>query len=203
MLVGITGYAQHGKDTTGQRLVDEFGFKRFAFADQLKALALDIDPHIGVENADGSLIRLSEAVSVMGWEGAKGLPEVRRLLIALGIGVRSRIGADAWVEACITSIESQDLDVYADNIVVTDVRFPNEAVWVQGMGALMRVTRPGVEAVPHENESERYVPEFSVRPELDIVAENLEQLIPRVDTAALFILNDRPSVATSIRRAYD
>ena len=44
MIVGITGYAQHGKDTAAQVLVTEFGFVRVGFADALKELALAVNP---------------------------------------------------------------------------------------------------------------------------------------------------------------
>lgn len=212
MLIGITGHAQHGKDTSGQVLVDEFGFTRFAFADQLKALALDLDPIVlvklkmsGPDEVEGvEAFHLSELVRDAGWEMAKAIPEVRRLLIQLGIGVRNRIGADAWVDACLSSIEEAGLDVMADRVVITDVRFPNEARWIQGEGMLLRVMRPGVVEVDPKSESEKYVDEFSVNSRFDIVAEDIEDLRAKVREVGAHVNNISDGIeATSIRRAYD
>ncbi len=212
MLIGITGHAQNGKDSTGQRLVEEFGFTRYAFADQLKALALDMDPIVLLkvrmlngEQAGSDSLRLSELVGEVGWEGAKSIPEVRRILIMLGIGVRNRIGADAWVDAVLNRIEADGLDYMVDRIVITDVRFPNEANWIQGEGYLMRVKRTGFEPVVDvTNESEKYVDEFIVQEQLDIEAANLEELYPKVDTAMLFVISRlQPLASTELMRAYD
>jgi hypothetical protein len=131
-IIGVTGYAQHGKDTLGQRLVDVHGFTRYAFADQLKSMALALNPLIG-------RFRLADAVEQSGWEGAKTNAEVRRFLQVLGTeGVRDHLGADSWVKAL-------ELKLKADNparAVITDVRFPNEAAWVKANGGLMvRVKR--------------------------------------------------------------
>lgn len=190
-LVGITGYAQHGKDSTGKRLVEKFGYHRFAFADQLRALALDIDPIIEYEVPYEDHIRveydnLAALVQDRGYEAAKALPEVRRFLVALGIGVRNRIGADAWVDALQREVDLQGYGIGRDNIVITDVRFPNEASFVQNHGILIRVTKPGREAVPHDNPAEVYVKTF--KPDIDIVANDLDELYAEVDTAMLAML---------------
>lgn len=148
LVVGITGFAQNGKDTFAARLVDRHGFKRYAFADPLKSLALTLDPLIpfGAVPADNpgprgyQARRLSFVVRTHGWEFAKQEPEVRRFLQVLGTeGVRHHLGDDSWVKACGKAFLADGVD----RVVITDVRFPNEADYVRNVcgGVLVRVTR--------------------------------------------------------------
>ena len=156
MLVGLTGRAQHGKDTTGERFVER-GFKRYGFADQLKALALYINPIVqDYADAEGPTFHLRTIVESSGWEAAKKLPEVRRFLQELGTGVRDHIGQDAWVRA----LELKWLGDLSPNAVITDVRFPNEAAFItRNNGILIGINRPDFESgVDPKHESERYVP---------------------------------------------
>jgi len=139
MLVGVTGYAQHGKDTIGQICV-RGGATRFAFADQLKELALYVNPIVIPADITGRATerRLRDVVDAFGWENAKKNAEVRRFLQELGTGVRDIIGEDAWVNA----LEKLWVASGAMHAVVTDVRFPNEADWIhRNNGVLLRVTR--------------------------------------------------------------
>ncbi len=133
MLIGVTGYAQHGKDTVANLLVREFGFTRIAFADTLKRMALVLDP---IVTSDREPWRLAPLVKRVGWEQAKQNPEVRRFLQVLGTeAVRDNLGADSWVEA---------LDMKRngiEDVVIPDVRFENEAHYIQSNGQLWGVRR--------------------------------------------------------------
>jgi hypothetical protein len=138
MLIGLMGYAGSGKDTVANELIAR-GWERRAFADALRSVALETNPI--VTHIDH--IRLSEVVSDIGWDRAKReYSEVRKLLQNLGMGVRNHIGYDAWVDA---AFKDRDLN---RNLVITDVRFLNEAERVKAEGGfLVRVVRPGTEAV--------------------------------------------------------
>lgn len=180
MIVGLTGRAQHGKDFTA-RVLAEFGFKRYAFADQLKSMALVLNPYIDSKYT----LRLYQLVQDQGWDGAKENPEVRRFLQVLGTeGVREHLGEDAWVAALEKHIrdDTGDPNFYARNIVITDVRFPNEARWVtrnQG-GVLWRIRRINLDGTAYDNglgadhPSEQYVDSLPV--EREIVARTKEEL---------------------------
>lgn len=151
-LVGVTGYAQHGKDTLGQHLVERYGFTRYGFADALKSMALALNPHILQSwNGDGVIAqRLREVVGTHGWEGAKREGEVRRFLQVLGTeGVRDHIGEESWVNALALRLEQDG----CERAVICDVRFPNEAAWVHRMGGVMvRVMRVDPEtSLPFDN----------------------------------------------------
>ena len=137
-IVGMMGYAQSGKDTVAARLVAEHGFRRYAFADALKRVALGIDPIVSVLD-DFTRVHLSDVVDQYGWEAAKRAPEVRRVLQHTGMVIRDTLGADTWVKEVTRKFYAEDMP-----IVVTDVRFPNEVDAIRRKGGiLVRVVRPG------------------------------------------------------------
>jgi hypothetical protein len=153
MLVGVTGYAQHGKDTVASLLVSEYGYVRVAFADALKELAYAMNPSIP------GIGRLQSIVDEQGWEGAKTYPEVRRILQVLGTAARDILGDDVWLRAA----EKKMLSARAP-VVISDVRFPNEAEFLRRHGGeLWRVLRLNPDGTDYDNgvgtehPSEQYV----------------------------------------------
>ena len=163
-LIGLTGHAQYGKDTSGAVLVEEYDFKRYAFADQLKSMAFVLNPIIQNFGFPKHPDRLQTLVALMGWEKAKRIEEVRRFLQVLGTeGVRDHIGTNAWVSALEQQLVKDglmDLDddgtphamAYPAKVVVTDVRFPNEADWIHRYGGvLIRVVRRNLDGTLFDN----------------------------------------------------
>ena len=143
MIIGLSGYAQSGKDTIAEYLVAERSFTRIAFADAIRSLLWDINPLL----ADG--FYLQGVVNAYGWDVAKTkFPEVRRLLQELGVAARTHIDDSVWITTAITKMSGDG------NYVVTDVRFQNEASIIRQMGGhIWRVERLGVKAVnPHISE---------------------------------------------------
>lgn len=134
-IIGLTGYAQVGKDTVGAVLREE-GYERRAFADKMKAQLLLINPW--VPDGDHSLVRLVELVGRIGWDRAKAEnAEVRRLM--QNVGAREVLGQDVWVKALMPELDPNRA------YVITDVRFPNEADAIKMKGGqVWRVVRPGV-----------------------------------------------------------
>lgn len=148
--IGIIGKARSGKDTAALALVAEHHYTRLAFADPLKELALAIDPLI--PTAYGIHVRLSLLIRDSGWEYAKDhYPEVRRLLQRTGGGVRE-IDETFWLTA--TRKKLNIAEAYNVPVVVTDVRYPNEANMLRSRGfRLIRITRPGVADDQHDSET--------------------------------------------------
>lgn len=135
--IGLTGQAGAGKDTAAQVLM-EAGYRRVAFADQVRELALTINPTV-LMPPSMTWWRLADAVEAKGWDIVKrGNPEVRRLLESIGKGVRDVIGPDAWVNAARRQAEEHHLAGHP--CVFTDVRYLNEAQMI-GPG-LIRIVRP-------------------------------------------------------------
>lgn len=165
--IGIIGRARVGKDTAGQWLVDQRGYRRIAFADELKDAALKVDPIVDdVEDEVWDIVygewelvrtervpvRLSDAVGVTGWEAAKDSnPEVRRILQELGAAIRA-IDPDFWLRAAMKKV--QEANEQGVPVVITDVRYPNEAASLKRAGFhLVHIDRPGVPQMDHASEN--------------------------------------------------
>lgn len=153
MLIGLSGKKRAGKDTIADRLVTRHGFQRVAFADSLRDAALSLDPLILTGAEVGLMpLRLTQVVGNLGWERAKSVPEVRRTLQRLGVAIRE-LDTGFWVHAAARTIEAALGE--GRPVVVTDVRFPNEAEYIRHKGGvLVRVERPGLHPVDtHESET--------------------------------------------------
>lgn len=89
---------------------------------------------------DGEVERLTQLISRVGAHRANAHADVRRFYQRLGVeGVRDHLGQDAWLARVDQTIRSVD-----GPVVVTDVRFPNEAELVRAHGGLVvRTERPG------------------------------------------------------------
>lgn len=127
-LIGLTGFAGHGKSTVAAHLQEHHGFVKMGLADEVKAMARRINPILdwGVDEP----IRLTDA-----FDWAKGdenlvkasFPEYRRFLQHLGTDGVRKIAPDFWVLALKTRITAHQHNNEDSRIVVDDVRFPNEA----------------------------------------------------------------------------
>lgn len=151
MIIGLTGYAQSGKDTVAKILVENYGFKRAAFADPIRNFIYEINPMVACSPSG----YLQDLVNLVGWDKAKQEPQVRRLLQDTGLSARKLFGEDFWVNQAFRGMENDS------RIVVTDVRFINEADWIKSYeySYIWRVKRIGVEAVNNhisEQEMEGY-----------------------------------------------
>jgi hypothetical protein len=152
MIIGLSGYAQSGKDTVANILVEKYGYRRIAFADPIRDLLYEMDPLIP-KGYGSSVInyRLQDMVDTYGWDKVKvDFPEVRRLLQDVGLGARKLFGDTFWIYQALSDVAPQD------KVVVSDVRFVNEAKWIQDFkGQIWRVKRLGTFAVnEHVSESE-------------------------------------------------
>jgi hypothetical protein len=87
--------------------------------------------------------RVKGVVDAYGWDRAKvEFPELRNLLQTLGVGARTIFNDQFWVSQGLAGVSE------GDKIVITDVRFPNEADAIKSLGGqIWRVKRLGVEAV--------------------------------------------------------
>ena len=137
MIIGLSGYARSGKDTVAGMLMGIHGYERVAFADKIRELLFAMDPLVMHEGKD---FRLQDIVESKGWEEAKTQhPEVRRLLQDLGVGGRQLLDDAVWINAALNSFTADD------KVVVTDVRFKNEAARIKNLGGqIWRINRINV-----------------------------------------------------------
>jgi hypothetical protein len=147
--IGIIGRARVGKDTAGAWLVDNRGYRRVAFCDTVKEMALELNP---IVDFVGKEVRLSDIVAEMGWERAKDeCPEARPFLQRLGHGARE-VDPDIWVRPAMKkAAEANESGV---PVVVTDVRYPNEAESLRGAGFhLVHIDRQDVPRFNHVSDN--------------------------------------------------
>jgi len=138
-VIGVAGRKRSGKDTFAARLTDVHGYTRVASADPLRAMALALDPL--VRTTSGHIVRLAELVAFEGWERSKSHAEVRRTLQRLGTEAgRGVLGDTIWIDTAMRTVA----DVPGP-VVITDVRYPNEADAIRAAGGLVvRIDRPGL-----------------------------------------------------------
>lgn len=143
-IIGLTGYAQSGKDTVAKTLIEEYGYTRIGFADSIREFLLRVNPILH----DGR--RVGEWVKEYGWEITKAQTEARRLLQETGMVAREMFGENFWVAIALSNINPND------KVVVTDVRFTNEAHMIKMLGGkVWRIVRPGVGPInSHVSESD-------------------------------------------------
>ena len=152
MIIGLTGYAQSGKDTVAKILVDQYGYTRIAFADKIRDFLYETNPMY--DSIAGEPLFVKARVDRDGWEVAKQSPHIRRLLQNSGVAARKIFGEGFWVhEAMKSMLEDPRPDM---NYVITDVRFFNEADMIRANnGQIWRIKRIGVDAVnAHVSESQ-------------------------------------------------
>jgi len=139
MIIGLSGYAQSGKDTVAEYLVNNHGYTRVAFADAVRDFAYDINPLVDFSEYDG-LTNLQDLVDTQGWDKAKQHPTVRKILQNVGLSARARFGESFWINIALNKVS------FTGNFVITDVRFKNEASVIKrrDYAQVWRIERPGV-----------------------------------------------------------
>jgi len=147
LVIGLTGYAQSGKNTLADLLVDVYGFEQRAFADSLRGILYSLNPRlpnpnwsaVGDSFGHNGVVRVQDYIDSYGWEYAKkNVPEVRELLQRLGTeGGRQFLGENVWVDGLFNK-------PHAARLVTTDCRFPSEINAVKDRGGVViRVNREG------------------------------------------------------------
>ena len=148
-LIALTGPAGAGKDAFAWRLVSTYGFARFAFADPVREAALTVMRAADIDHAYLTERHLKE-------QPLPGLGfSARRLLQVLGTECGRSLDHDIWVRIMRLRLGLHTAQPVHDRIVVTDVRYPNEARAVREWGAhLVGISRSRVSAVePHSSET--------------------------------------------------
>jgi hypothetical protein len=139
MIIGLSGYAQSGKDTVAELLCLNYNFKRISFALPIRDAVFTLNPLL----SDNS--RVEDLVNEYGWEVAKANPEVRRLLQVFGTEVgRNLFGENFWIDQAFKRADEYE------RVIFSDVRFPNEAHAIEQKGGeVWRINRHNHAPVNH------------------------------------------------------
>ncbi len=147
MLIALIGAPGAGKDTIAKRLVEQHGFVRFAFADNVRQLAYET-----LDDNGRTLI------DVHGWDTAKRASESFRLTLErIGDGARKVFGEDFWIQQ--VSEEIKTLIANNKDVVITDLRKDNEARFVYTFRpdfSIWHVHRPGCNRRPFDEWREEW-----------------------------------------------
>ena len=146
MIIGISGYAGTGKDTAGQVLIDKFGFEKASFAAPIKdivAKQFNIDREM-LEGIDSFSRKCREDKDY----GAYGFTP-RELLRMIGGFYVQEISPTFWCDI----VENNYRKSWGKDIVITDVRFPQEIEMIERNGGfVVRIQRPGFNGTDHISE---------------------------------------------------
>lgn len=140
-IIGITGRARSGKNTVADLIISHVGGYHYAFADPIRAMlaALDID------------------MSDPYWQSHKEQPILvlgkspRQMMQTLGTEWgRDCINKNIWVIFAMARYKAD-----GPGMVLSDVRFQNEAAWIREAGGLLiHVRRRNVlDVTPHSSEN--------------------------------------------------
>lgn len=130
ILFGINGKARSGKDTLAKVFL-EAGFTRVAFADALKeATAVITGEPVAFYHDD---VHKELTIPHLGVTRRKALQGV-------GNTMRSVLGDQVWLLRALLPYDNHEMNL----VVVTDVRYPNEAEAIRKRGGcVIRVLREG------------------------------------------------------------
>lgn len=139
MILGLVGFASSGKDTVADYLVRNHNFNRIAFADPLKdaaSIIFDWPRHLLEGDTVPSRVFREKPDSY--WSEKFDKPFTPRMALQqLGTDAcRKVFHNDIWIHLMERKIQQYD------NVVVTDVRFPNEIESIVRMGGkILRIKR--------------------------------------------------------------
>ena len=136
MIIGVCGFIGSGKDTAADYLVNFHGFRRDSFANTLKDAVANVfgwDRTL-LEGRTAEARAWREQVDTW-WAERLGMPHLtpRWILQYWGTEVcRQGFHDDIW----IASVENK-MRKTSDNIVISDVRFPNEIKAIHNAGGIV------------------------------------------------------------------
>jgi hypothetical protein len=160
MILGLSGMKGSGKDTVAAYLVKEHGFERKAFADPLKKsvaalLGIPFSDIDRLKNDEGAVIALASHY------GNLSPVTFREFLQRYGTEAhRDVFGEDFWIDYTLPV-----QGFYPGRaIVVSDVRFVNEAARVKELGGYnVRIIRPTVPILDmHISEVQEFDYDFQI-----------------------------------------
>ena len=133
LILGLTGRAGAGKTTVARILEDEFAFVELTFADPIVNMIGALFADADIDGAWMIERDLKEQPTTLGFS-------YRQLAQSLGTEWGRQLSPDFWLRVLATRLDAPHLAT--ENIVISDVRFPNEAAFVADRGgSVVRVLR--------------------------------------------------------------
>ncbi len=147
-IIGITGRARSGKDTLAEFLVNDHGFVKLSFAAPIRSFVADITGFPLAAMEDGP-----EKEQPLDWLDGQ---TPRHLMQTVGTEWgRNMIDRDLWIKVVEQKIRQARRDG-ATGVVVSDVRFDNEADFIGAWqhGVVVKVERDSaIQVGAHSSEN--------------------------------------------------
>lgn len=144
MLIGVCGPARSGKGTIEKYLCSEHGFHADSFAAPIRKTMVDL---LCLDNLEHLEIVKDKPHFLLGGK----TPRYAMQTMGTEWG-RQMVDQNLWINTCLHRSSR-----FA-NVVLSDVRFDNEAAAViKAKGLIIKVVRPGVEIAESSHASERGV----------------------------------------------
>ncbi len=142
MIIGFVGFIGSGKDTAADYLVNYHGFRRDSFANTLKDAVSCVFgwDRILLEGKTTESRQWRDKVDLW-WSQRLGIPDLtpRWILQQWGTEVcRAGFHDDIWIASLENKIRKTK-----DNIVISDVRFPNEIKAIHDSGGMVARIKRG------------------------------------------------------------
>lgn len=147
LLIGLTGRAGAGKSTVARMLEEHYAFAELALADPILEMLHALFASAGIDGAWATERGLKEQPTRLGYS-------YRHLAQTLGTEWGRGLSPDFWLRVLKLRLDDAQA-VGGDSIVVSDVRFPNEADFITSRGGVVvRVVRDiAPTARPHASEA--------------------------------------------------
>lgn len=177
LIIALVGRAGAGKDLVAEHLVTYYGFVQAAFADSLKSM---LEQHFVERGIDYAYLyepgRKELTIPELGLSA-------REMMQRLGDCMRAA-DPDYWVKALADSLGLHHGALRApvhDRIVISDVRYLNEAAWCVGQQAtLVRLVRANAAPV-RDHSSEQQADQLPVDHTIVNNGSNLHPFLALVD----------------------
>ena len=121
MLIGFAGKARSGKDTAGKYLVDKYQFAHYFFSKPLKEAT-----KIMFNLTDEQIKNKEQSAEPWG-------RSPRDLYQRVGTDIARTIDVNVWVKGADIFLKNNP----GQSVVITDVRFSNEAFWIRNKGGVV------------------------------------------------------------------
>lgn len=159
IIIGLTGRAGAGKSTVAAYLEHKWAMHQIAFAEPIQSMLCQLFAVAGIDGAWTADRALKELPTSLGWS-------YRHLAQSLGTEwARHQLADDFWLRVAGTRIDTPMMQT--EHVVISDVRFPNEADWIRARGGvIVRVLREGLPSV-RLHESERHAD--SIMPDTELL----------------------------------
>lgn len=144
MIIGFVGLIGAGKDTAADYLVNYHGFRRDSFANTLKDAVANVFgwDRILLEGRTKEAREWREQVDTW-WAERLGMPNLTPRWVLQYWGtevVRNGFHDDMWIASLENKMRKTN-----DNIVISDVRFPNEIKAIHNAGGIVIRVKRGAE----------------------------------------------------------